>query len=174
VVAGNTWGAWRTLRSEHLVTVETGGERRILRGVIAVERPGRFRLRALGPGGVTLFDLLYRDGATDVIHSLRDPRGETFARILASIASDLAAAYDLAPRAPGRTVRLDGADVLVEEPGRKVRLGDFREAPGAKGAAPSRIVIEHPDASPEASYRVTIRAEGTALDEPLDPALFAK
>ena len=69
-----------------------------LRGVIVVERPGRFRLRALGPGGITLFDLLSVDGRTTVVQSLRDPEGELFSRLLGSIAGDLASAYDLRSR----------------------------------------------------------------------------
>lgn len=175
LVAGGTWGNWRTLRAEHKAQVtaraaDGSEESRALRGVIAVERPGRFRLRALGPGGITLFDLLSVDGKPEVVASLRDPRGDLFSRLLASIGGDLSAAYDLAPRPGeeqgGRAVRLDGAEVVVEERGRTVRLSDFRES--GRGPAPTRMAIDNRDGS----YRVRIEAEGTVLDEPLDPELF--
>ena len=180
VVAGGTWGSWRTLRAEHKVTIVARAadgkeDQRALRGVIAVERPGRFRLRALGPGGITLFDLLSVDGKTSVLRSLRDPQGELFGRLLASIAGDLAAAYDLRPRPSelgqgggggGRSLRVDGRDVLIVEPLRTVRLSEFRET--GRGPAPTRMKIE----STAGGYRVAIEAEGTILDDTLDPELF--
>ena len=178
LVAG-TWGSWRTLRAEHHVTVEahvseSGGERvdkRSLRGAIAVERPGRLRLRALGPGGITLFDILIADGKAEVIEAVRDPSSGTFSRLLASISGDLAAAFDLAPRPDSRRVSVEGNTVLVEEAGRTARLADFHRVGG--GLAPSRIVIDSRPAG-GAPYHVEIEATHTTLDEPLDPALFTR
>lgn len=174
LMAGQTWGRFRTLSAVHRVTIEVGdhggGGRRALRGVIAVERPGRLRLRALGPGGVTLFDLLYRDGHATVLRSLVDPRGEAMGRLLPSITADLAAAYDLQPRPSGRRLLQAGAELFIEEPGRRVHLRDFRDT--GRGPAPARMRIEAgPQASP--SYLVEIEVESTTLDPELDPALFA-
>ena len=69
-------GGWQTLRAEHRVTVEVTlddgkRERRSLRGVVAVQQPDRIRLRALGPGGITLFDLLSVGGRVKVLESVR-------------------------------------------------------------------------------------------------------
>ncbi|HEX9103206.1 MAG TPA: glycosyltransferase, partial [Polyangia bacterium] len=63
--------AWKTMRAEHRVTVEAGGQRRTLRGLIAVERPDRFRLRALGPAGLTLFDIVSVGGQARVIEAIK-------------------------------------------------------------------------------------------------------
>lgn len=170
-VAGGTWGSWRTLAAEHKVVVTTTGEgnhqRRALRGVIAVERPGSFRLRALGPAGITLFDVLYRDGRTQILGRLADAAGPDSPALLSAVAADLAAAYDLAPRPPERTVSLRGAEVVVEEPERTVRLRAFAKA--GHGPAPSRMSI----VDRAGRFAVEVEAEGTVLDEALDPALFA-
>ncbi|MCU1281583.1 MAG: glycosyltransferase [bacterium] len=64
---------WHTMRAEHRVTVEASGQKRTLRGLIAVERPDRFRLRALGPGGITLFDVVSVGGEVRIIESIKDP-----------------------------------------------------------------------------------------------------
>lgn len=169
--AATRWGAWRTLRSEHRVTVEAKDasgkmETRALRGLVAVERPGRFRLRALGPGGITLFDVLYVDGEVKVIESLRDPRGSVLGELLRSIGGDLAVAYGLAPRAAEAALVREGDELVARGTGRVVRLSAFREVPG--GVAPSRMRIEND----ERGYRVSIEAAGTTLDEALDPSLF--
>ena len=171
-VAGGTWGSWRTLAAEHrVVVVATTGEgqeqRRALRGVIAVERPGSFRLRALGPAGITLFDVLHRDGRTDVLGRLAEAAGPDSPALLSAVAADLAAAYDLAPRPPERTVVLRGAEVVVEERERTVRLWAFTRT--GHGPAPSRMSI----ADRAGRFAVEVEAEGTVLDEALDPAVFA-
>jgi len=165
-LATGSWGGFRTLRGEQRVTVEVGRERHRLRGVIAVERPDRFRLRALGPAGVTLFDLLYVGGHSEVIDALRDPRGEKLRALLGDVAGDLAATFDLLPRPAGRRVARAAGGLDVEEPGRRIRLRDFR-ALGRK-AVPRRIEIENL----ARGYRVLVEGGDTTLDQPLDPALF--
>ncbi|MSP63865.1 MAG: hypothetical protein EXR72_26670 [Myxococcales bacterium] len=164
-------GEWRTMRAEHRVTIDAakpgGREQRTLRGVIAVARPDRFRLRALGPGGITLFDLLYLAGEVKVVQSLRDPaQGTVLGEILRSMVGDLAAAYGLAPAPPERAARVEGGTRIVVEPGREVRLSNFR-AIGGKAAA-ERIAIDNR----ARDYRVTVEVTGATLDEPLDPELF--
>ena len=163
-------GGWRTLRAEHHVSVdargEKGHEQHALRGLIAVERPDRFRLRALGPGGITLFDLLYLHGEVRVIQSLRDPTRGILGKIIESMAGDLAAAFALAPAPIGRSARIEGRAVIIEEPGRTVRLEDFRVFAGK--SVPLRITVENR----ALDYRVTVSASDVTVDEPLDPALF--
>jgi hypothetical protein len=117
-VAGGPAG-WQTLRAEHRVGLELSladgrVERRQLRGVIAVQRPDRFRLRALGPAGITLFDLLSVHGRMMVKEVIRGASAE-LAPILESIAGDLHAAYDLEPRPADRTVRLKGEMLVVRD-----------------------------------------------------------
>lgn len=167
-------GGWRTLRAEHKVTIRATGadgktSERSLRGLLAVERPDRFRLRALGPGGITLFDVLSVAGRVKVVEAIRDvTKDPTLGEVVRSMAGDLAAAYDLAPRPPDRQVAVEGDAVVVREPGRTVRLSDFR-AVGAE-RYPARVDIEN-DAR---HYRVTVESGETTLDEPLAPALFAE
>ena len=45
-----------------------------VRGLIAVERPDRFRLQAFGPGGVTLFDLIKVGGDIRVVQGMGELR----------------------------------------------------------------------------------------------------
>ena len=166
-------GGWRTMRAEHSVEVtartpEGKEETRRLRGAIAVERPDRFRLRALGPGGITLFDVLAVAGKVTVVQALRDPSGSGMERIIAAMAGDLGAAYGLKPAPVGRRTSVAADMVTVEEPERVVRLRAFRDGGGGR-AYPGRIEIDNR----AASYRVRIDVGETALDEALDPELFA-
>jgi hypothetical protein len=149
---------WHTLRAEQRVTVEVGGERRKLRAALAVARPDRFRLRALGPAGITLFDVVYVAGRVRVLEAVRDPRASALGGVIASMAGDLAAAYQLAPAPPGRVVRREGTGLTVEEPERVVR-----EAGG-------RIEVENR----ARHYHVTVESAAVELDAPLDPQLFAE
>jgi Protein of unknown function (DUF3261) len=165
-------GGWRTLRAEHQVTIDAakeggGREQRTIRGVIAVARPDKFRLRALGPGGITLFDVLYRGGDIRILHALRDAGpGTPLERIARTMAGDLAAAYQLAPAPVERTARVEPSAIAVSEPGRDVRLTEFRAVDGK--SAPTHLLIDNRTAN----YTVTVRVENLTLDEPLDPALF--
>ena len=162
--------AWRTLSAQHRVTVTVtldGGKRdvRTLRGVIAVQRPDRFRLRALGPAGLTLFDLLVRRGEAKVISAIRKPGdagGDALAGVIASLAADLACAYALEPRPAARTAVLDGDAVLVTEPGRRVRLSRFAGRPPLWRRAEIAA----------GNYGVVVEVEDADPDAALDPALF--
>ena len=162
--------SWHTLSAEHRVTITVPLERgrtdtRSLRGLIAVLRPDQFRLRALGPAGLTLFDLLVKDGKPTVVSAIRSPSdgasGQTLADVITSLAADLACAYALAPSAE-RTLRLEGDTVVVEEPGRKVRLSRF------SGDKPTwhRAEIE------AARYRVTVEVSRVELDPVIDSAMW--
>lgn len=171
IEAGMAWGGWHTLRAEHRVAIEAQTadghiEQRSLRGVIAVSRPGSFRLRALGPGGITLFDVLSVDGRVEVLAALRDPQGTVLEKILSALATDLAAAYDLEPRPAERSVRIEDRALVVTEPERSVRLEAFRPVHG--GSAPGRMVVE----DRVGNFRLTIDAEQSELDVPLDAELF--
>jgi hypothetical protein len=143
-------------------------EHRTLRGAIAVERPDRFRLRALGPGGLTLFDLVWVAGRVHVIEALRDPRSSTLGAVIESMAGDLSAAYQLEPAAAGRTVETTAGAVLVREPARTVRLFAYRAIGGH--AVPTRIEVDNR----ALGYTVGVEVTELELDVALDPALFAE
>jgi len=164
---------WRTLRAEHRValTVDLEGgkvEKRSLRGLIAVERPDKLRLRALGPGGVTLFDLVVAGGKVAVKEAIRDPNSATMRPLLAALAGDLQAAFLLQPSPEGRTVTVEGDAVVVREPDRTVRLEAWERA-GAH-AVPARIVIDNR----ARRYHVVVDSRDVELDSTLDPALFSE
>jgi hypothetical protein len=160
-------GGWKTLRAVHHARLTVGNEQRTLRGLVAVERPDKFRLRALGPAGITLFDVLYRNGEVKVLASLRDPSSAAVSKIVSSLTADLAAAYALAPRPPGRTALAGRDRVEIREPGRTIVLSGF-VAPRPGEVAARRIAID----DLQGGYRVEVEASEIALDGPLDPALF--
>jgi len=171
-VAPTTDGGWRTMRAEHRVTVDVTLEdgkhdRRLLRGAIAVERPDRFRLRALGPAGITLFDLLFRHGKVTVLQAIKDPAASALGPIIEALAGDLSAAFTLEPAPAGRVVTLDATSAHIDEPERRVRLSAFT-AIGGK-VVPLRIEVDNR----ARHYTVSVEAHELALDVPLDPALFS-
>ena len=150
--------AWHTMRAEHRVTVEAGGQKRTLRGLIAVERPDRFRLRALGPAGITLFDVVSVGGQVRVVEAIKDPNASALGKILPSMAADLQAAYDLTPRPPQRTVTRQGAATVIRENGRTIR------------ETPERIDIDNT----AGGYQVHVDVGSVERDVTLDPALWAQ
>jgi hypothetical protein len=169
--AATASAGWKTLRAEHRVALDVtldGGkhERRTLRGVIAVERPDRFRLRALGPGGITLFDVLSVGGQVKVLESIRDPQSSALGAVVQSMAGDLQAAFQLEPAPAARQVSTEGDSVVVREPERTVRLSRFREVNGR--SVPTRIDID----DVARHYAVGVDATGIELDTTLDPALW--
>jgi hypothetical protein len=170
-VAPSADGGWKTLRAEHRVALDVtldGGrhDRRTLRGIIAVERPDRFRLRALGPGGITLFDVLAVKGEVKVLQSIKDPNASALGGVVQAMAGDLQAAFLLEPTPPGRTVRTAGSDVIIEEPDRTVKLSQFRAVDDKTVA--TRIGIDNR----AHHYAVGVDATGVEVDRPLDPALW--
>jgi outer membrane lipoprotein-sorting protein len=150
--------AWKTMRAEHKVTIEAGGARRTIRGLIAVQRPDRFRLRALGPAGLTLFDVVDVAGQVRVVQAIKDPNGSALGKILPSMAGDLSAAYDLEPRPPERTVRQENGETIIRENGRTVR------------ETPARIDIDNA----AEHYKVHVDVVSVEKDVTLDPALWAQ
>lgn len=154
--------SWHTMRAQHQVTITaqtpSGPQTRKMRGIIAIERPDRFRLRALGPGGITLFDLIDVGGQVTVVHSIKDPSNSTLGTLVRSMAEDLAAAYDLEPRPPGRSISHRGDSVVIREPGRVVQ------------ETPSRIEIDNT----AHHYKVQVVVSHVENDVPLDPNLWSK
>ncbi|HEY3355387.1 MAG TPA: hypothetical protein VGQ83_19210 [Polyangia bacterium] len=149
--------AWRTMRAEHVTTV-TARTRdghttsRRVRGVVAAARPDRLRLRALGPAGITLFDLVDRDGRCAVLGAApgADARpGGVLDQVLHALCDDLRAAYRLAPGGRAR-----------------ITYGDWR--PTGRSVEPYHIAID----DPAAGFRAEITVVRLTLDEELDPALF--
>ena len=160
-------GGWQTLRGEHRIMVEAAGQTRRLRAVVAIARPDRVRLRALGPGGISLFDVLSVGGEVTVIRALPRLSTALVSSLVTAIVGDLAAVYDLAPRPPERTIEINRRRILVREPQRELRLSRFREVSGK--VYPSRIeILNRPH-----SYRVQVDAAATWLDDPLDARLFS-
>jgi hypothetical protein len=170
-VPPTTEATWKTLRAEHRVqldvTLANGKhDRRPLRGIIAVERPDRFRLRAVGPAGITLFDLLDVAGDVKVLQAIRDPSSSALGPVTQALAGDLAAAFDLQPAPPERAVTVEKDAITVREPERTVRASRFVSVGGQ--AVPMHIDIENR----ALHYTVSVDASGVELDQPLDPALW--
>jgi hypothetical protein len=167
--------SWKTMRAEHRaaldVTKSDGThDQRKLRGALAAERPGKFRLRALGPGGITLFDLLYVDGRVKVMEAIKDPKASALGAVIEALAGDLSAALllDLGQTPGARDVKLEGDVLVVREPERVVRLSKFTQVAGR--AIPTRIDIDNA----KLHYVVGVDVGELEIDVPLDPALFAE
>jgi hypothetical protein len=147
------------LRSEQKVTIEVDGKSRSVRALVAVERPGRVRLVALGPAGITLFDVLADGTQVHVVRALQDPHDPQLGRIVQSMVGDLHAAYDLEPRPATRTVeRHDGA-ATVTQPGVVVH------------ETAQRIDID--DRTLEKPVKVRVDVLSVERDVALDPALWS-
>lgn len=164
---------WRTMRAEHRVQINAakgdGRERTTVRGLIAIERPDRFRLRAMIPGsGVQLFDLVKVGGDVKVVKGVPTLDSSLQQRILLSIGADLSATYDLEPRLPYRKkdVGYKEGEVRIVEPERTVRLQQFKEVQGQ--SVPTHIEIRNN----ALDYDVVIDVESAVLDERLDPTMF--
>jgi hypothetical protein len=151
---------WRTLRADHTTVVtawlpDGRTERRRVRGLLAAARPGRLRLRALGPGDMTLFELVDRDGRCVVTNGpagTLPPPASTMTRVLTALCHDLRVAYRLGP-APDGT--------------RRISYGDWR--PVGASHEPFRILI-HDRA---AGFTADITVTRLTLDDALAPELFA-
>lgn len=163
---------WRTMRAEHRVHIDAakgdGREQTDVRGMIAIERPDRFRLRAVGPGGITLFDIVKIGGDIKIVQGVAGADSSLQEKVLLAIGADLAAAYDLEPRLPSRnkTVSEREEELRITEPERTVRLQQFKEVQGQ--SVPTRMEIRNS----ALDYNVTVDVESATLDEKLDPALF--
>ena len=153
--------AWQSLRAEHRVVVagrdRTGREVvRRLRGLFFAERPDRFRVRALGPGDVTLWDVQGEpDGRCRVLEAAAAPPPE----LLETLCDDLRAAYRLGPQAvttQAVTTQAVTTQAAAAQPGgarrSEVRYGDFRVVSGRP--VPFLIQIQNPIRG----YTVTIQS----------------
>jgi hypothetical protein len=156
------------MRAEHRVSLDVtradgSHDLRKLRGALAAET-SKFRLRALGPGGITLFDLLYVDGRVKVMEAIKDPKASALGAVITSLAGDLSAALMFGERA----TRIENDALWVGDPDREVKLSRFVKISGH--AVPTRIDIENH----KLHYRVGVDVSELELDVPLDPALFAE
>jgi hypothetical protein len=138
-----------TLSAQHEVTVwahdREGHEVvRKLRGLLIARAPDRLRVRALGPGDITWFDIVSADGKCWTVEAVRTPPED----LLRALCDDLRAAFALGPTPP--ELRIAYADW--------VRTGD--------AAAPRSIWLENPTRG----YRVLIRTQRLEIDVPLPPA----
>jgi hypothetical protein len=143
-------------------------ETRTLRGLVAVAQPDKLRLRALGPAGITLFDFVVQNGQPKVVSALRSPgegrSGQALAEVITSLAADLACAYDLEPRPPERHATVEGNAILVEEPGRRVRLSRYSGKP----------TVWHRAEIKTAKYLVEVEVDELVLGGELDPSMFTE
>jgi hypothetical protein len=163
---------WTTMRASHRVGIDAAkGDGRIkltVSGMVAVERPDRFRLQAFGPGGVTLFDLIKVGGDIKVVKGMAGGDGSLQEKVLLSIGADLAATFDLEPKLPSRQKILGfkEGELRIVETERTIRAQQFKEVQGQ--SVPTHITIENS----ALNYTVTIDVESATLDDKLDPALF--
>jgi hypothetical protein len=94
---------WQTMRAEHRVLVAAKGQTHKLRGLFLARRTdGRFRVRALGPADVTLFDVVGDRNGCRVIEAAREPNPE----LVRALCENLRSAYHL-PGAKGGEPRYD-------------------------------------------------------------------
>ena len=85
------------MRAQHRVTIHRGSDGRKFRGLFLARRDnGRFRVRALGPGDVTVFDVL---GDARTCKQLEGPASAN-ADAITNLCNDLRSAYHL-PGAKG-------------------------------------------------------------------------
>ena len=136
--------------------------------MVAVERPDRFRLQAIGPGGITLFDLIKVGGDVKVVQSMAGADSSLQQKVLLSIGADLSAMYDLEPVHPShkKYVDLKVGELRIVENERTIRAQQFKEVQGQ--SLPTHIDIDNT----ALNYKVSIDVEQATLDDKLDPALF--
>ncbi len=95
--------AYRTLKAVHRVALEITidhrrSEKRTFRGVLAIQRPDRFRLQILGPMGVKLIDLLYNGGKAQLIYLAKElSKSSRLPMIMDRVAEDIGVIYRLDP-----------------------------------------------------------------------------
>ncbi len=163
---------WNTMRAVHHVHIDfprgDGRDSLDVRGLVAVERPDRFRLQAYGPGNITLFDLIKVGGDIKVVQGMPGADQRLEQKVLLSIGADLAAAFDLEPKLPSRQkiLGLKEGELRIVETERTIRAQQFKEIQGQ--SVPTHVVIDNN----ALGYNVTIDVESASLDEKLDPALF--
>ncbi|MBP8196534.1 MAG: hypothetical protein KAY55_05145, partial [Deltaproteobacteria bacterium] len=127
---------WGTMRAVHRVSIDAakgdGREQVSVRGMVAVERPDRFRLQAIGPGGITLFDLIKVGGDVKVVQSMAGADSSLQQKVLLSIGADLSAMYDLEPVHPShkKYVDLKVGELRIVENERTIRAQQFKEVQG--------------------------------------------
>ena len=163
---------WGTMRAVHRVSIDAakgdGREQVSVRGMVAVERPDRFRLQAIGPGGITLFDLIKVGGDVKVVQSMAGADSSLQQKVLLSIGADLSAMYDLEPVHPShkKYVDLKVGELRIVENERTIRAQQFKEVQGQ--SLPTHIDIDNT----ALNYKVSIDVEQATLDDKFDPALF--
>lgn len=163
---------WGTMRAVHRVSIDAakgdGREQVSVRGMVAVERPDRFRLQAIGPGGITLFDLIKVGCDVKVVQSMAGADSSLQQKVLLSIGADLSAMYDLEPVHPShkKYVDLKVGELRIVENERTIRAQQFKEVQGQ--SLPTHIDIDNT----ALNYKVSIDVEQATLDDKLDPALF--
>jgi hypothetical protein len=163
---------WSTMRAVHRVNIDAakgdGREQISVQGMVAVERPDRFRLQALGPAGVKLFDLIKVGGDIKVVQGVPGADSSLQQKVLLSIGADLAAMFDLEPRLPSRQkiLGLKEGELRIVEFERTIRAQQFKEIQGQ--SIPTHIQIDNN----ALNYKVSIDVEQATLDDKLDPALF--
>ena len=119
-----------TMETVHRVTIEIAlgegrSEKRSFRALLAIRRPGHFRVQLLGPMQIRLMDLLYQAGRVQVMH-LADElrRSSRIGELCEDIAGDIAAIFRLDPQ-PHPTRR--GLEETVSFASGRAPLYELRE-----------------------------------------------
>src|SRR5262249_9220579 len=83
---------WHSMRAQHRVMLHRGADGRKFRGLFLARRDdGRFRVRALGPGDVTVFDIV---GDPNGCRVLEGPQSSN-TDVIKNLCNDLRSAYHL-------------------------------------------------------------------------------
>lgn len=95
---------WNTMRAEHRVLIAAKADTHKVHGLFLARRSdGRFRVRALGPGDMTLFDVAGDANGCRVIEAAREPSAE----MVRALCENLRSAYHLPGAKQGGEVRYD-------------------------------------------------------------------
>ncbi len=138
-----------------------------MRGLIAIQKPDRFRLRVFGPGGISLFDLLSLPSGVEILSSIRDATDPQLRALFTSIAEDLRVAYDLGSSA-AQVTAVEGDHVVRTNSDRSVTLSGFVATNGAVTFTDMKIE------NLRLHYRVHVKVSHLSLNPVLDSLLFDK
>jgi hypothetical protein len=93
-----------TMETVHRVTIEIAlgegrSEKRSFKALLAIRRPGHFRVQLLGPMQIRLMDLLYQSGQVKVVQIADElRRSSRIGELVNDIAGDIAAIFRLDPQ----------------------------------------------------------------------------
>ena len=167
---------FRRLREQHDVVLElsvgNGVRRERATGLLAVERPGKLRLVALGPAGVKLFDLRVVRDRVEVLAVIGSAaQRDRLRAVLQIVARDLQALYRIGPfRIGGRlepSLWADQRGVVASARVDGLSMRYARYDAAGKLRRPRWMQMRR-----EGRYVVTISVRRVEVDPELDRRLF--